>query len=195
MTSVICVDDDEDIQVLYKNILGKRKYNVRIYGEGRAAVDAFTDKTSDVVLLDIEMPGLSGLETCRELRKLPRGTKIPIIVVSSKDSEELIVTALSNGVDDYILKPFKPSELLAKITYALRRRQAGIKTFISLSFSEKYQIINKIDDGGQTAVYLAKDLSSEPYREVALKIFKQSFFCVFSRAFENPIFTRSLRMV
>ena len=175
MTSVICVDDDEDIQVLYKNILGKRKYDVRIYGEGREAVNAFTEKSADVVLLDIEMPGLSGLETCKELRNAPRGTKIPIIVVSSKDSEELIVTALSNGVDDYIVKPFKASELLAKITYAIRRRQAGIKTFISLSFSEKYQIINKIDDGGQTAVYLAKDLSCDPHREVALKIFKQSF--------------------
>ena len=189
MTSVICVDDDPDIHILYKSILGKRNFDVRTYNQGADAVKAFANETADVVLLDIEMPGLSGLETCKKLRKVAKGSKIPIIVVSSKDSEELIVTALSNGVDDYILKPFKPSELLAKITYAIRRRQAGIKTFISLSFSEKYQIVNKIDDGGQTVVYFAKDLSSDPPREVALKIFKQ-VLSTFSLEHSKTLFLR-----
>ena len=189
MTSVICVDDDPDIHVLYKNILGKRNFDVRTYSDGSSAVKAFTEKPSELILLDIEMPGLSGLETLKELRKSPKGAKIPIMVVSSKDSEELIVTALSNGVDDYILKPFKPSELLGKITFAIKRRRAGIKTFISLSFSEKYQIINKIDDGGQTAVYFAKDISCDPEREVALKIFKQSF-SNFSQEHSKTLFLR-----
>ncbi len=171
MISIICADDDPDIQALYKVILGKRDFDLRICVCGMQAVESFKDRPSDLVLLDMEMPGLSGLETCKEIRSLPTGATIPILIVSSKDTEEIIMEALSTGANDYILKPFRSAELLAKINFAIKKRQAGFKTDVALSYTDKYEIIKKIDEGGQTIVYLGKDSSVEPSREVALKIF------------------------
>ena len=174
MVSVICVDDDPDIQALYQNILGKREFELRVFNCGIEAINSFSENPADVIILDMNMPGLDGLETCHEIRKLPKGARIPILIVSSKDSEDVIMSALASGINDYILKPFKPSELLAKINFSVKRRKAGIKSGICLSFSENYEIVNRIDEGAQTTVYYAKDISFYPERDVALKIFKSS---------------------
>ncbi len=172
MISLLCVDDDPDIQLLYKSILSKRDYHIRVCGDGTEAITAFMREPSDLVLLDMEMPRMSGIETCSELRRIPQGSTVPIIIVSSRDDEEIIFKALSHGADDYILKPFKPSELLGKVSYALKRRKAGFIGDIALSFTDKYEIVKKLDEGGQTTVYFAQDNSVEPPCDVALKIFK-----------------------
>ncbi len=171
MITLMCVDDDPDIQILYERILRRRDYNLRIYGSGNDAIRSFMREPVDLILLDLDMPGLTGMETCSELKKLPRGAHVPIIFVSSNCSEETIMEALASGADDYILKPFKPSELLAKLNHAIKRHRAGIEP-TPLSYSNRYEIITKIDDGGQTSVYHALDKSVDPHREVALKIFK-----------------------
>ena len=170
--SLLCVDDDPDIQLLYKSILAKREYSVRVCSDGSDAITAFMREPSDLVLLDMEMPRMSGIETCRELRRIPQGSKVPIIIVSSRDDEDIIFKALSHGADDYILKPFKASELLGKVSYALKRRKAGFIGEIALSFTDKYEIVKKLDEGGQTTVYHAQDTSVDPHLDVALKIFK-----------------------
>ncbi len=123
MISIICADDDPDIQALYKVILGKRDFDLRICVCGTQAIESFQDRPADLVLLDMEMPDLSGLETCKEIRSLPAGSTIPILIVSSKDTEEIIMEALSTGANDYILKPFRSAELIAKVINLLHSRR------------------------------------------------------------------------
>ncbi len=172
MNSLLCVDDDPEIQLLYKTILANRNYKIRAADNGANAIISFLRESADVILLDIEMPGLNGIDTCREIRKLPHGAKVPIIIVSATHDEDTITRALTSGANEYIIKPFKPSELLAKINFAIKRRHAGIGDEIPLSFSDQFELVSKIDEGGQTTVYRALDIHNNPPREVALKIFK-----------------------
>jgi serine/threonine protein kinase/CheY-like chemotaxis protein len=174
MHTLLCVDDDPEIQILYKSILEQRNYITRMAVNGADAIRSFIREPADVILLDIEMPGMKGIDTCREIRKLPNGNKVPIIVVSAKHDEDTITQALTSGANEYIVKPFKNSELLAKINFAIKRRRAGISETgdIPSTYTDRYEIISKIDEGGHTTVYRALDINNNPPKEVALKIFK-----------------------
>ena len=116
--SILVVDDDEKIRRALKSILSSRKYDVVMAQDGEQAIDLAIDHTPDMIILDLSLPGLSGVEVCQELRSWYTG---PILVLSVHNSEQDKVKALDCGADDYLTKPFSTAELLARIRAQLRR--------------------------------------------------------------------------
>lgn len=115
---IYIADDEEKICNLIKSFLVKAGYRVNTYNSGKALLDDFYSEPSDLVILDIMMPGMDGLSTCSILRNI---SSVPIIIVSAKDSDLDKVTGINLGCDDYLTKPFSPIELLARIKSIFRR--------------------------------------------------------------------------
>ena len=101
--------------------LSTRGYDVRTAADGESALDTFNDWHPDLVLTDLSMPNMDGLELCKRLRLI---SQVPVIVLSVKGEEKIKVEALDAGVDDYVTKPFGMDELLARVRAALRRGPA-----------------------------------------------------------------------
>jgi two-component system, OmpR family, KDP operon response regulator KdpE len=117
-TSILVVDDDPGILTAIKQALIKHRYEVRTATDGAEALDVFKLSQPDLILLDLMMPNVDGLEVCRRIRVR---ALTPIIILSVKGSEADIVTALDLGVDDYLVKPFHLAELLARVRAVMRR--------------------------------------------------------------------------
>ena len=115
---ILVVDDDPQIRRVMRVTLTGQGYEVDDAKSGDAAVEKLRDAKFDLVLLDMNMPGLSGLETCREIRS---HSEVGIIMLTVRDSEDDKVAALDAGADDYVTKPYNAPELLARIRAALRR--------------------------------------------------------------------------
>jgi two-component system KDP operon response regulator KdpE len=115
---ILVVDDEEQIRRALKSILSVRKYDVVLAENGDEALDKAIDFNPDLVILDLTMPGMSGIEVCKELRTWYAA---PILVLSVRGSEADKITALDAGADDYLTKPFSAGELLARIRALLRR--------------------------------------------------------------------------
>lgn len=115
---VLVVDDDVNICELERIYLEKENFQVTVCHDGKKAVELFKEKAPDIVILDIMLPGMDGWEVCREIRKL---SAIPIIMLSAKDETFNKVLGLELGADDYMVKPFEPKELVARIRAVLRR--------------------------------------------------------------------------
>ena len=115
---ILVVDDEEQIRRALKSILSARKYEVITAENGEKAIDLAIDHSPDLILLDLSMPGISGLEVCKELRTW---CTVPIMVISVRDKDTDIINALDLGADDYLTKPFSAGELLARIRALLRR--------------------------------------------------------------------------
>ncbi|HEX9094154.1 MAG TPA: response regulator transcription factor [Coriobacteriia bacterium] len=118
---ILVIDDEEQIRRALKSILGARDYQVDLATTGEEGLEAAVDHQPDLVVLDLSLPGKSGLEVCRELRQW---LTVPILVLSVRDADDDKIAALDLGADDYITKPFSAGELLARIR-ALLRRTAG----------------------------------------------------------------------
>jgi two-component system, OmpR family, KDP operon response regulator KdpE len=116
--TVLLIDDEPQIRRVLRASLTAQGANVLDVQNGEEALDLLRQKTVDVVLLDLNMPGMGGLETCWAIRK---GWDVPIIIVSVRESERDKVEALDAGADDFVNKPFGFDELLARIRAALRR--------------------------------------------------------------------------
>ena len=121
MTTILTVDDDPHVLRSLRAALESHGYQVRAAPSGQSALEACASERPDVVLLDLAMPGLDGVEVCRRLRSF---SQIPILVLSARVQEGEKVRALDAGADDYVTKPFGTDELLARIRAALRREQA-----------------------------------------------------------------------
>ena len=121
--SVLVVDDEPRVLDALRAVLEGRGYAVRTARNGRLALEAISDARPDVVLLDLAMPGLDGVEVCRRLRAW---SQIPIVVLSARTEERQKVEALDAGADDYVTKPFGTEELLARLRAALRRERARL---------------------------------------------------------------------
>jgi len=115
---VLVVDDDVNICELERIYLEKENFQVTVCHDGKKAVELFKEKAPDIVILDIMLPGMDGWEVCREIRKL---SAIPIIMLSAKDETFNKVLGLELGADDYMVKPFEPKEMIARIRAVLRR--------------------------------------------------------------------------
>ncbi|HMF00646.1 MAG TPA: response regulator transcription factor, partial [Terriglobia bacterium] len=129
---VLVVDDEPQIRRVMRVILSGENYEVVEARSGESALLRFREFLPDLVLLDLNMPGMSGLATCRAIRET---SEVPIIVLTVRQEEEEKVEALDAGADDYVTKPFGKQELLARIRAALRRSPvsstAGPRTFVS----------------------------------------------------------------
>jgi two-component system, OmpR family, KDP operon response regulator KdpE len=117
---VLVVDDEPAIRRFLRLSLGAEGHQVNEAADGRSALDALQKNLADILILDLGLPGIDGLDVIRELRE--RGSLIPIIVLSSRTEERAKVQALDLGADDYVGKPFGIEELLARIRSALRHR-------------------------------------------------------------------------
>jgi two-component system alkaline phosphatase synthesis response regulator PhoP len=120
---VMVVEDDEDILELLRYNLTKEGYRVTAVTSGEAALKALAAEVPDLILLDLMLPELDGLEVCRRLKQQAATASVPLIMVTAKGEEADIVTGLELGADDYITKPFSPRVLLARIRSVLRRRR------------------------------------------------------------------------
>jgi len=115
---ILIVDDERQITRVLSRGLATRDYDVHVAADGEAALQTFGDWHPDLVITDLSMPNMNGLELCRRLRAL---SEVPIIVLSVKGEERAKVEALDAGADDYVTKPFGINELLARIRATLRR--------------------------------------------------------------------------
>jgi two-component system response regulator RegX3 len=118
MTRVLIVEDEPDLAEPLAYLLRREGYEVEIAEDGPSALARFRDHGSDIVLLDLMLPGMQGTEVCRQLRLTSR---VPIIMLTAKDSEVDIVVGLELGADDYVTKPYSARELLARMKAVLRR--------------------------------------------------------------------------
>jgi len=115
---VLVVEDEPSFVEALRISLTREGYEVEAAGDGKAGLEAFRKHRPDVVLLDLMLPGLSGLDVLRGIR---RDSDVPVIVVSAKDAEADIVAALELGADDYVTKPYSVRELIARVRAASRR--------------------------------------------------------------------------
>ena len=122
MKSVLVVDDEPKIVRLARDYLEHARFSVLTARDGKSALAAARAARPDLVLLDLGLPDMDGLDVCRALRK---GSSVPIIMLTARDQDTDKVAGLELGADDYVTKPFSPKELIARVRAVLRRAEAA----------------------------------------------------------------------
>ena len=123
-SKILLVDDEPKVCDLIKAYLVKDGYDVIIAADGKTAIEQAQRHKPDLILLDLNLPELDGLEVCQTIRKQ---SKMPIIMLPARDEETDKVVGLELGADDYVTKPFSPRELVARVGAVLRRYKEGLK--------------------------------------------------------------------
>lgn len=132
-TKILAVEDDDRIRAAVKLALEDEGWTVDEAASGEEAVILFLREPSDVVLIDIMLPGIDGFELCRTIR---RSSDVPIVMVTARSDTHDVVAGLEAGADDYLTKPFAPKELSARIRALLRRARPSIAGQSHLTFGE-----------------------------------------------------------
>ena len=122
MTHILLIDDEEALRASLSYALAKEGYQVTTAADGRTALKLFHKEVPDVIILDLMLPEIGGMELCWRIRAF---SKVPILMLTAKDQPIDKVWGLEAGADDYITKPFNTRELLARIKAVLRSRAAG----------------------------------------------------------------------
>jgi two-component system alkaline phosphatase synthesis response regulator PhoP len=122
---VLVVEDEEDILELVRYNLANEGYEVSCVTSGEDALRLVRSRGPDLIVLDLMLPGVDGLEVCKLVRNDPKTQNIPIIILTARGEEADIVTGLELGADDYMVKPFSPRVLIARVRAVLRRRAKG----------------------------------------------------------------------
>jgi two-component system KDP operon response regulator KdpE len=130
---ILVVDDEPQLTRVLRTGLSSRGYDVRAAADGLTALDTFNDWHPDLVITDLGMPNMNGIELCRRLRAI---SQVPIIVLSAKGEEQTKVEALDTGADDFVTKPFGIHELLARVRASLRRAATSIANEAALTVIE-----------------------------------------------------------
>lgn len=149
MGNILIVEDDPNIRKLVRVNLTKRGYSVSEAEDSHQAIAYFQAEPIDLVLLDLMLPGLSGVDVCKWIRER---SDVPIIILSARLEEDLKVAALDAGADDYVTKPFGSEELLARVRAFLRRSYVSAKTD-----ENKIQIGELIIDLGARRIYIGSE--------------------------------------
>lgn len=176
MSRIIAADDDFALRHLYTTMLEQLGHEAVICADGREAVIAFQQKPADLLILDVNMPVMDGLATSQEIRRLPEGVRVPIIIVSSNDTEEDIAAGFNAGANDYMLKPVRESILIAKLknflkTASLHRHEFDlVKNHVA--FLDRYSIEKVLGYGSHSVVFLAEDLTDK--KKTAVKLLNQN---------------------
>lgn len=121
MRNVLVVDDEPDILELISYNLKREGYSVTAVATGEAAIEALRRLRPDLVVLDLMLPGVNGLEVCRRIKTDPKLSGIPVVMLTARSEDTDIIEGLETGADDYITKPFNPKVLMARVRSALRR--------------------------------------------------------------------------
>ncbi len=144
---ILVVDDERDIAELIAFNLEREGYEVTTANTGEEGLSKAQSIIPDLIVLDIMLPGLNGLDVCRHLKSEHETQKIPIIMLTAKDEDIDVVTGLELGADDYLTKPFSPKILIARIRSVLRRQRKETKEQLSVMkygniviYSEKHQV-------------------------------------------------------
>ena len=132
-TRILTVEDDERIRTAVRLALEDEGWEVEETANGEEALAAFTREPSDVVLIDIMLPGVDGFEVCRSIR---RTSAVPIVMVTARSDTHDVVAGLEAGADDYLTKPFAPKELSARIRALLRRYRSSETTPATMHFDQ-----------------------------------------------------------
>ncbi len=120
-TKIMIVEDDPDICEILSYNLEQENYDVEIFNDGKEALESLLKSPADLILLDLMLPGMNGLEFARIVRKDESTFNIPIIMITARSDELDILQGLEQGADDYITKPFRPKEVIARVKALLRR--------------------------------------------------------------------------
>jgi two-component system response regulator MprA len=159
---ILVVDDDPRITDLLRRILAYEGYSVAIAASGSEALDRSLERPPDLVVLDIMLPGLDGLEVAQRLRAA--GDNVPILMLTARDTVADRVKGLETGADDYLVKPFAPEELVARVKALLRRSQ-----------EEQYEVLRyadvELDTGTRIAHRGAREIELSPTEYELLLLF------------------------
>ncbi len=159
---ILVVEDEEDILELLQYNLKKAGYDVSGVTSGEKALKAVRDSAPDLLLLDLMLPGVDGVEVCRMLRESPKTSDLPIVMLTARGEEQDIVRGLEAGADDYVTKPFSSRILLARISAVLRRKQSP-----QLNESDLLRVHDLVIDPGRHKVFHGEeaiDLTSSEFR-------------------------------
>jgi two-component system phosphate regulon response regulator PhoB len=122
----LLVDDDPDLQIMIREMLDAIGLEVEAVADGERALDRLVLEPFDLVVLDWNLPGMSGLELCREVRRHPRLAGTPILFLTGQSGSRDLVDAFAAGADDFVAKPFRAPELGARLLALLRRAKIGL---------------------------------------------------------------------
>jgi two-component system response regulator MtrA len=126
---ILVVDDDASLAEMLTIVLRQEGFETRMFGRGDGALQTFRDYRPDLVLLDLMLPGKDGIDVCKEIRA---ESGVPIVMLTAKGDTIDVVLGLESGADDYIVKPFKPKELIARIRARVRRFDAPLPEALSI---------------------------------------------------------------
>lgn len=177
---ILVVDDEKHIQELIKYNLESSGYKVETVGSGEEALELIEQQSLDMVVLDLMLPGIDGLEVCKKIKMDKKTKNIPIIMLTAKSDELDKVLGLELGADDYLTKPFSVRELIARVKVIFRR-------FTAEGILQEQEIIKTGDiliDENKREVYIKEKLIDMPLKEYEiLKILAQNVGKVVSREF------------
>lgn len=151
---ILIVDDEPQIVRVLRRSLASKGYEVQAASEGEEALAVFRQWNPNLVITDLSMPGMSGLELCRRIRNV---SQVPIIVLSVKGEEKIKIEALDTGADDYVTKPFSMEELFARIRVALRRSALTAPADMAFQIGDF-----KVDQASRTVSVRDEDLHLTP---------------------------------
>ncbi|CAN2243915.1 MAG: MtrAB system response regulator MtrA [Candidatus Nanopelagicaceae bacterium] len=146
MTLIMVVDDDQDLAEMLGIVLTGAGYEVDLVGRGDEVMPLFVAQNPDLILLDVMLPGLNGVEVCKLIREK---SMVPIVMLSAKGDKQDVVAGLEAGADDYMVKPFDPSELVARMKVRLRRSTADVSSDLQIGNIKIDQIEHSIIRDGE----------------------------------------------
>jgi len=175
---ILIIEDDPDIQELLSHTMSREGWKLLQVKTGEDGLKILKTKKVNCILLDIMLPGIDGLKVLKKIKEIDQCKSIPVIMASAKGEEADIVTGLELGADDYVVKPYSPKVLIARIRAALRRQEEGI---VPQSVSVWQQGELKLDASRHAAYYGGKQLDLFATEFALLKHFLSNPEIVFSR--------------
>jgi DNA-binding response OmpR family regulator len=173
MATILCADDEDLFLDLYSKLFELDGHTVVTATSGQAVLEKAGDDI-DLVVLDVAMPGLDGIETCLRLRDTKSARELPVIIVSGLTAEETIEMGYEAGANDYVLKPFQPDVLVSKVNHLLAAAQVpeALPEFdIGDTFNERYAIRRKVDEDELVTTYLAAATDVVPPQTIILALY------------------------
>ncbi len=177
MATILIADDEKLTLMAYAKIVECLGHSVVLCRDGGKALEQYQKTSPDLLLLDYNMPIMTGLEVCEAVRKLPGGFKVPIVVISSVDDEKTIINSLNAGANDYLLKPVKEAHLVAKIKNFLQTASLHKNDFdlaMSQAMIGRFKISRLLGYGSHSVVFLATDTGDTTGKNVAIKILNEN---------------------
>ena len=147
---ILLVEDDQPLVELLVHHFEREEFSVKVTGDGEEALVLARETAPDLVILDWMLEGVSGIEVCRQLRRIPETQNVPIIMLTARGEESDRIRGFETGADDYVTKPFSPRELVARVTAVLRRvRPALAGERLAYADLEMDVVAHKVKRGGK----------------------------------------------